>query len=396
MHPGVNLTSQSDTWPRDLSSIVICIPSLLRRSTTRQAVSSAVYIFDVSDSSREVLFLGGVRAVPSDKPNDQETFLPEVKLEELRRSKMFFRKNVQVSNKVWTVAVVALEGTYEPALSFVILGSIITFIASVFIALSVCHSARRMVEFSRIKAQNESEKASLILENAREATRAERELNDFIGHEVRNPVAAAMTACSFVKAAVNKEEPLTNEESRQATRQDVEIIDNSLRFVNDLLRNMLDMHRASHKQLDVDMMPTDLLHDVLEPVGGMLHQRNGHVKVVVDCPRNLMIMTDRLRLKQIILNLGRNSAKFVEEGFIRLRAEVVDDHVELSVEDSGPGIPMEKRKQLFNKFQESLDVLGQGTVRLLSSLAHCILGLEDPSMSNVRCDSFTGDWLVSV
>jgi signal transduction histidine kinase len=124
------------------------------------------------------------------------------------------------------------------------------------------------------------------------------------------------------------------------------------------------------------MTPTDLLHDVLEPVGGMLHQRHGKVKVVVNCPKNLVIMTDRLRLKQIILNLGRNSAKFVEEGFIQLRAEVVDGHVELSVEDSGPGIPMEKRKQLFNKFQESLDVLGQGTVRLLSSLAHCILGSE--------------------
>lgn len=37
----------------------------------------------------------------------------------------------------------------------------------------------------------------------------------------------------------------------------------------------------------------------------------------------------------------------------------------LLVEDSGPGIPPEKQDQLFNKYQESLDILGQGTVRIM-------------------------------
>jgi signal transduction histidine kinase len=49
-----------------------------------------------------------------------------------------------------------------------------------------------------------------------------------------------------------------------------------------------------------------------------------------------------LRLKQIMLNLGRNSTKFVHSGFIRFRAAVVDGG-EVYVEDSGPGIPIEKR-----------------------------------------------------
>jgi CheY-like chemotaxis protein len=72
-------------------------------------------------------------------------------------------------------------------------------------------------------------------------------------------------------------------------------------------------------------------------------------------------MTDGLRLKQIVLNLGRNAVKFVEKGFVRLQAEIVDGMVQLSVEDSGPGIPVEKRDRLFSKFQESLDSLNQGT-----------------------------------
>ena len=64
-------------------------------------------------------------------------------------------------------------------------------------------------------------------------------------------------------------------------------------------------------------------------------------------------VSDRIRLKQVVLNLGRNSAKFVEKGFIRLGADVVDGKVQLSIEDSGPGIPEEKRSRLFAKFQES-------------------------------------------
>jgi signal transduction histidine kinase len=70
-------------------------------------------------------------------------------------------------------------------------------------------------------------------------------------------------------------------------------------------------------------------------------------------------------LKQIMINLGRNSCKFIDQGFIRLSAHLDEDNgdVILHVDDSGSGIPLEKRKRLFAKYQESLDLLNQGTVR---------------------------------
>ena len=177
---------------------------------------------------------------------------------------------------------------------------------------------------------------------------------------VRNPVAAAMTACSFVKATLDQD--VFNREDKISAREDMDIIDNALKFVNDLLRNMLDMHRAASKQLKLTMVPTDVTKDVLEPVHAMLCSRECKFQVMVEGIEDLYVETDRLRLKQVLLNLGRNSAKFVDEGFIKLRAEVVDGFVRLYVEDSGPGIPYEKRERLFSKFQESLDTLSQGTV----------------------------------
>ena len=53
------------------------------------------------------------------------------------------------------------------------------------------------------------------------------------------------------------------------------------------------------------------------------------------------------------MNLGRNSAKFVDDGFIRISATTVNGFVQLSVADSGTGIPLDKRGKLFNKYQAS-------------------------------------------
>jgi len=64
---------------------------------------------------------------------------------------------------------------------------------------------------------------------------------------------------------------------------------------------------------------------------------------------------------QVMMNLGRNSIKFTTRGFVRFRAAIVDDLIELYVEDSGAGIPPDKREHLFEKFQSSLDLLCQGT-----------------------------------
>ena len=375
MHPGVNLTTQDDVWPKDLASIVIRIPDLIKRAASNQGESSAIYIYDMNDSSGLPLFLGAAKVINRGIGKGADLVrIDEIELDELEANtpSMTFQGEVKAANKIWLVQVNVLPGTFESNHTFVVLGGSIIFVASLCVAWWVYNNTRRMEQFNRIKVAADRERAALILDNAKQATKAERELNDFIAHEVRNPVAAAMAATSFVKASVNESEPLITTESRDQVREDIEIIDNALKFVNDLLRNMLDMHKAASKQLKIDLAPTDLLHDVLEPVHSMLHQRGSKVKVLVDCPRDIVVLSDRLRLKQVLLNLARNSVKFVEEGFVKLKVQVVDDLVELSVEDSGSGIPEEKRKNMFHKFQESLDQLSQGTVSAFAPLVPCV------------------------
>ena len=108
-----------------------------------------------------------------------------------------------------------------------------------------------------------------------------------------------MSACSFVSSAVNQEKPLTDEESQLCVREDVAVVDRSLRFINDLLRSMLDVHRCSSNRLELNTKPTDILRDVLEPSAAMLYLRGDDIEVQIDCPEDLVVMADRLRLKQV-------------------------------------------------------------------------------------------------
>jgi len=241
------------------------------------------------------------------------------------------------------------------------------------------------------------EATGMIVENARRAARNERELNDFIAHEVRNPLAAAISACSFVSSAITEDQGrfdqsmrtiaasngsgeserlalIVTDDKRKEVQDDINIIDSSLHFINDLLRNMLDMQRAGSNQIHINIKPTNIMDDIFKPVEAMMHLRDVPYKVIMEVDsglnsgddeddNQLVVMTDPMRLKQVLLNLTRNASKFVEKGFIRCSASVnpINGFVELRVDDSGPGIAPEKRSQVFGKFQESLDLLQQGT-----------------------------------
>ncbi|KAL3936947.1 MAG: hypothetical protein SGARI_002342 [Bacillariaceae sp.] len=331
----------------------------------------SVYIHDLSHPGEDEVFMGGVQIYHSaESLTSHETrFLEEAGLDEVLESNECshdhcYVDTIEIANREWTITVIDQESQDTSSIILVVLGGVIILVASALLSVWVYTNDKRTRKFNQMRSQADAEKASLILQNARQAAKTERELNDFIAHEVRNPVAAAMAATNFVKIEIHKPTPLRDEEAIVQAKEDVSIIDNALHFINDLLRNMLDMHRAKSNQLKISMKPTDLLHDVLEPVAGMLYRgRTNKIRILVDCPENLYVVTDALRLKQVMLNLGRNSQKFIDEGFIRLRAvhDVEDGVVKLSVDDSGSGIPVEKRQRLFTKYQESLDALNQGT-----------------------------------
>jgi signal transduction histidine kinase len=100
------------------------------------------------------------------------------------------------------IVVVASDGDYDSSLTFVILAGTLLFFLCLSLGLFVYGNFRRLRHVQSLKTQAQKERSLLVLENAKQAAQSERELNDFIAHEVRNPLAAAMSACSFVASTV--------------------------------------------------------------------------------------------------------------------------------------------------------------------------------------------------
>jgi signal transduction histidine kinase/CheY-like chemotaxis protein len=378
IHPGVPNSVQTASAPNGFSQIIVRVPALLERAARVSLVSSSVYIFDTTNTSIDPIFLGAADIRVDHRGEVSLNSRPET---HLAKTSSHFSRGIKVADRNWTITVVPTNTSLD--LVFIILGGCIIFVGCIVAAVWFHLHLERIAKLNELRSEAQTEKAKV----AQKQASLERELNEFIAHEVRNPLASAIAALSFIASA--SKESLQDQKSREALRDDIHIVDSSLQFINELLRNMLDVHRSGN-EIKLNITPTDILRDVFEPVASILFMRGAKVEIKTDCPNNLIVMSDRMRLKQIVLNLAANATKFVEQGYIQLRAEVVNGNVTLLVEDSGPGIPPEKRERLFAKFQESLDLLNQGTgiglcvCKNLSELLGADLVLDDAFESGVE------------
>ena len=361
-NPGAELPNHLKRTEWDSSGMAIYVPDVLRIATSRQLQPSMIFVYDNDDFRYDdPAFLAGALISPQKDSVDLQ-FQREVMWSSLSKRSGCKSEIISVVNRQWTVVVCRVDGTYEVDAMYVIFGGLAVFIACLCLVTWFYTTSRKAKQVSEVRTAAEREKAALIVQNANRAAEMEREMSEYMAHEIRNPLSVAISACSFVKSAISESDPLRDEQVRQSVREDVDAISSSLQFANDLLRSMIDLQKTLSNRIALEMAPTSILQDILEPVGAMLRERGSNFEVQYDCePENLAIMTDRIRLKQIMFNLSGNAQKFVEKGYIRLGAAVVDKAVQLWVQDTGPGIPESKRKNLFEKYQESLDVLSQGT-----------------------------------
>lgn len=188
----------------------------------------------------------------------------------------------------------------------------------------------------------------------RERASAEAALNEFMAHEVRNPLAAALSACSFVREdlVVSK---LVTPDSHLV--EDLDVVRSSLSYIQELLTNMLDLNRHSTEAMTLCPRRTLVRSDVLEPIVAMLSYRSKDLDISLECKNEIDVVVDSLRLKQVIMNVATNATKFTPSGFVKIRAlaevskdDVTSQMLTVFVEDSGRGIPEELQGQLFRRY----------------------------------------------
>jgi signal transduction histidine kinase len=187
---------------------------------------------------------------------------------------------------------------------------------------------------------------------------AERGMNNFLAHEVRNPLSVAVGGLHFVESALDKGATGVT----AAVRADLSMVAASLAYVDALMTNVLDFNKFAAGKIDLQPERHSLLNDVLHPVVAILgrHSESGPA-ISVESLEPLWVHVDALRLKQVMVNLVKNAIKFVPSGFVRIGARRRSrERVEIWCEDSGPGIPEGKGECLFDEYAQ-LNSHDQGT-----------------------------------
>jgi signal transduction histidine kinase/CheY-like chemotaxis protein len=191
---------------------------------------------------------------------------------------------------------------------------------------------------AKVQAEHSNQEKSVFLAN--------------MSHEIRTPMNAILGFSELLQ------DDLREPKHRQYLQSIRSSADSLLLLINDIL----DMSKIEAGAMELHPEPTDLreICDFLRTLFSEPAAKKGiklECHTVEDLPHVLLL--DRLRLRQILINLVGNAVKFTDKGGVEVRVawekEQTSSHVMLVIEiqDTGVGIPQEKRDAIFKPFVQA-------------------------------------------
>ncbi len=168
-----------------------------------------------------------------------------------------------------------------------------------------------------------------------------------MSHELRTPLNSIIGFSRVILKGIDG--PVTD-----LQKQDLSAIYNSGQHLLGLINDILDLSKieAGKMELTFDEVNIEkLIKSVLSSVIGLIKDKP--VRIEEEIEENLpVVKADSMRVRQILINLFSNAAKFTDEGTIKVVAKQEKNFVRISVVDSGPGISEEDQKKLFQAFSQ--------------------------------------------
>ena len=211
---------------------------------------------------------------------------------------------------------------------------------------------RLVVEQGNVLAQSLAQR-EMALAKAREMKKVTDLKSQFIAHvthELRSPVNAILGLSELMKLALER-----GEEGQ--AREKLALLAASAVGLRAIITNILDLSKIEAGKMEVVAESFDLatlLREVAVTTRVLLGDKP--VAVEVEAPEEpFPFASDPIKVRQVLVNLTSNAAKFTERGEIRLTLEKQTDGIRLAVSDTGVGIREADLEKLFTAFSQLED-----------------------------------------
>ncbi len=181
-----------------------------------------------------------------------------------------------------------------------------------------------------------------------EAERTSKFKDQFLStmsHELRTPLNAVLGFSELL--ADDHYGPLNDKQRRYVGH-----IHSGGQHLLKLINDILDLSKIEAGRLELSIEEVSLKASFAEVISALrpLAEKKS-LKLVQEGAADVAVRADAMRLKQILMNLLGNAIKFTPEGGrIELVARAVDSKVRVEVRDTGPGIPVQEQKRIFESF----------------------------------------------